>query len=683
MKIFSSDMFEGRLRTVGRSSVAVNSVRAELCGGVRVAKQKFIEQLDLKLQRSIFEAEQSVKAKPERLSRLKKGVNDAATNEIEVEVFAQLASEDATLKSQLVTGRRGRICTLRGTLEDINKLSNKPGVVSVRLADTLQSPRAMDEGLSDDAHGPPIIAGIEQRENAHHFGENILVGIVDVGGFDFAHPDFLDEEGKTRFTRIWDQADQAGRHRKQPKNYDYGGEITDEHMNHAIASSQSAGLPAHLLEPQSQMAAGSHGTHVASIAAGKSGICRHAKIAGVLLSLPTSELDRRLSFYDTARIVHAVDYLLDIGKELEVDAVTVNISLGTNGGAHDDSSAMSRWIDYALTQPGRAVCVAAGNAGQEAPQHARDIGFIMGRIHTSGRIVASDLETRLDWVVVGDGIEDISENELEIWYAPQDRIAVQVRPPGGDWTTMVKPGEFMKNKLLPDRTVLSIFNELYDTGNGHNRISIYLAPFMTQEAVVGIAPGVWSVRLIGQQIRDGRYHGWIERDDPMEIARIGERAYWRFPSFFAEATNVDNSSISTLACGARIVGVANLDADQERINPSSSQGPTRDGREKPDIAAPGTNILAANGFDDDARWIAKSGTSMASPYVAGVAGLMLAIAPQLTAAQIIGILRRTAAPLPGHTFEWRNDAGFGEIDVGACLDEALAAGEMRDVGAGD
>ena len=248
---------------------------------------------------------------------------------------------------------------------------------------------------------------------------------------------------------------------------------------------------------------------------------------------------------------------------------------------------------------------------------------------------------------------------------------------------MVKPGEFMKNKLLPDRTVLSIFNELYDTGNGHNRISIYLAPFMTQEAVVGIAPGVWSVRLIGQQIRDGRYHGWIERDDPMEIARIGERAYWRFPSFFAEATNVDNSSISTLACGARIVGVANLDADKERINPSSSQGPTRDGREKPDIAAPGTNILAANGFDDDARWIAKSGTSMASPYVAGVAGLMLAIAPQLTAAQIIGILRRTAAPLPGHTFEWRNDAGFGEIDVGACLDEALAAGEMRDVGAGD
>lgn len=682
MKIFSSDMFEGRLRTVGRSSVAVNCIRAEFCGGVRVAKPKIIEKLDLKLQRSTFQAEQSVKAQPKRLRRLKKGKDDAATHEIEVEAFAQLTSENAPFKNRILTGRRGRICTLRGTLEQINKLSGEADIVSVRLADTLQAPRATDDGLSDDPHGPLLTADIENRKNDHKFGKNILVGIVDVGGFDFAHPDFLDEAGKTRFVRIWDQADQPGGHREHPKDHDYGGEITDKHLNHAIARAQNAGLPAHLLEPQSQMAAGSHGTHVASIAAGKSGMCRNAKIAGVLLSLPTSELDRRLSFYDTTRIVHAVDYLLELGKDLGVDAVTVNISLGTNGGAHDDSAAMSRWIDYALTEPGRAVCVAAGNAGQEAPQHARDIGFIMGRIHTSGRIVASNLEARLDWVVVGDGIEDISENELEIWYAPQDRIAVQIRPPGGDWTTMVKPGEFMKNILLPDSTVLSVFNELYDTGNGHNRISIYLAPFMTQEAVVGIAPGVWSVRLIGQQIRDGRYHGWIERDDPMEVARFGERAYWRFPSFFAEGTNVDNSSISTLACGARTVGVANLDAEQERISASSSQGPTRDGREKPDIAAPGTNILAANGFDGDARWIAKSGTSMASPYVAGVAGLMLAIAPQLTAAQIIGILRRTAAPLPGHTFEWRDDAGFGEIDVGACLDEALAAGKMRDVGAG-
>ena len=57
------------------------------------------------------------------------------------------------------------------------------------------------------------------------------------------------------------------------------------------------------------------------------------------------------------------------------------------------------------------------------------------------------------------------------------------------------------------------------------------------------------------------------------------------------------------------------------------------------------------------------------PFVAGVVGLMLAIEPRLTAAQIEAILQRTAKPLPGASFEWVNDAGFGVIDPDACLAE--------------
>jgi hypothetical protein len=74
-----------------------------------------------------------------------------------------------------------------------------------------------------------------------------------------------------------------------------------------------------------------------------------------------------------------------------------------------------------------------------------------------------------------------------------------------------------------------------------------------------------------------------------------------------------------------------------------------------------------------------SGTSMASPYVAGVVGLMLAVEPQLTAAQIVGIIRRTARPLPGADFAWRNDAGFGRIDPEACLEEAARVNQRRDL----
>jgi subtilisin family serine protease len=128
-----------------------------------------------------------------------------------------------------------------------------------------------------------------------------------------------------------------------------------------------------------------------------------------------------------------------------------------------------------------------------------------------------------------------------------------------------------------------------------------------------------------------------------------------------------------------VIAVANLDARQERIHITSSQGPTRDGRQKPDVAAPGTGVVAASGFTGpDVAWTAKTGTSMASPYVAGVAGLMLSVDRELTAAQIIGIIHRTARPLPGSDYQWRNDAGFGAIDPMRCVEEASSINRMKD-----
>lgn len=50
-------------------------------------------------------------------------------------------------------------------------------------------------------------------------GVGVLIGIIDVGGFDFAHPDFIDKNGKTRFVSIWDQGSDI---RTAPKPFNYG-----------------------------------------------------------------------------------------------------------------------------------------------------------------------------------------------------------------------------------------------------------------------------------------------------------------------------------------------------------------------------------------------------------------------------------------------------------------------------
>jgi subtilisin family serine protease len=662
-----------KLRMIANSSSEVNAIRAEYASSVAISEDSPVAQI--KPQRGADAAPQPKSEVPATSIRTKL---KSLPRDVLVNVFietADVADQPNGLPQK--TAIRANLATATVRLSDLKNIAARPDVTHIELGEALAAPTP--DISRDQVEEPSADRWRFGTVEKHRDGVGVLIGIIDVQGFDFAHPDFLDENGKTRFVRIWDQGGDARPSPSAQPPFDYGAEFKQEQLNAAIAAAEEVHVPAHELERQSQIAVGSHGTHVASIAAGNKGICRKALLAGVLISLAEDDLERRLSFYDSTRIAHAVDYLIALADELKLP-VSINISLGTNGHAHDASAAISRWLDSALSVPGRSICVAAGNAGQEVAAFEGDIGYVMGRIHTSGRISSRGLNRDIDWLVAGNGIVDISENELEIWYSPQDSFAVSLRPPGGSWIGPVGPQQFVENQQLEDGSLISIYNERYHPANGSNYISIYLSPFFSEEAVVGVSAGQWTVRLHGREIRDGHYHAWIERDDPRQVGRIGQRMAWNFPSFFSERSNVDSSSASSLACGHRIISVGNLDEAAERINVTSSQGPTRDGRFKPDVAAPGTHIIAAKGFTGaDDRWVKMSGTSMASPYVAGVVGLMLAVEPKLTAAQIEGIVEHTSQPLPGADYAWLNDAGYGRIDPAACLDEAAAVNRKKEI----
>ena len=658
-----------KLRMVKNASTRVNVIRAEHNSALAARSEQVVRREAPRRVRT----EDAVPVKKSELRREKRGrIGKEVAEDIVSSVFVEVTSPEAVARIPGLRAVQGNIVSATMSLSDLEKLSHEPGISHIEMGEPVKAPLPLEGPPSRRA--PTVAKRRVKHRNLHKDGADVLIGIIDVQGFDFAHEDFLKGAG-TRFERIWDQGGNARPHPEVDTaegRFDYGAEFHKTHLDRAIRVAPQLGVPPWEVERQSQIAPGSHATHVASIAAGNRGVCRKAKIAGVLISLPQEDEDRRLSFYDSSRIADAVDYLIHLAPELGCKAVSINVSLGTNGHAHDASSAVSRWIDSQLSTPGRSVCVAAGNAGQEAPTSAGDIGFVMGRIHTSGRIPASGLERSIEWVVVGNGIADISENELEIWYPSQDRFAVSVRPPGQDFLPTVEPGQFIENEQLDDGSFVSVYNELYHAANGANYIGIYLSPFLTNTGVVGIPAGTWTVLLHGREVRDGHYHGWIERDDPRRLGRFGDRQVWRFPSFFSRRSNVDNSSVSSLACGHRIISVANLDKAAGAPNVTSSQGPTRDGREKPEVVAEGTDILAARGFSGPGEpvWTEKTGTSMASPLVAGVVGLMLATDPTLTAAQIGGVLRRTAHPLPGTDFRWKNDSGYGEIDDDACVLEA-------------
>jgi subtilisin family serine protease len=661
---------------VANASDEVNAIRAEHAAALAVPE-------DVARRVAVMRHEHAVPVQPSALEKrvVTRKLRERPT--AVVSAFVQLTRDPEQWPGgadiEGMKAWKGNLLTTELPIDETLKLSEQPWVTSVELGQPLAMP---DQIVSSERpRAPRASARRVPRGSDHHSGAEVLVGLIDVGGFDFVHPDFLDSTGHTRFERIWDQGGNSHRPpgERGTSGFTYGSEIRKPEMDRAIDAAAQQGLPAYELEPQSQMSPGSHATHVASIAAGNRGVAPKAALAGVLVSIPRDESERRLSFYDSTRLAHAVDYLIELARELGDLPVSINISLGTNGHAHDDSSAINRWVDAALTVPGRGVCIAAGNAGQERAEHDEDVGYIMGRVHATGHIQARELVADLEWNVVGNTVADLSENELEIWYGPEDRFAVQVKPPGEDWTEPVEPGQFIENRHLPDGSFLSVYNELYHAANGANYIAVYLSPQLRQPQIVGVRAGEWLVRLLGRDVRNGTFHAWIERDDPRRVGRLGQREAWIFPSFFSENSFVDKSTVSTLACGQRTVSVANLDEQRRRINITSSQGPTRDGRQKPDIAAPGTDIVAANGFAPGDEWIAMTGTSMASPYVAGVVALMLATNPDLTGAQLGGIIKRSAQPLPGADFSWRDDAGAGTINAERCVEQAKSMRAREDI----
>ena len=137
----------------------------------------------------------------------------------------------------------------------------------------------------------------------------------------------------------------------------------------------------------------------------------------------------------------------------------------------------------------------------------------------------------------------------------------------------------------------------------------------------------------------------------------------------AETINSPGSADAALTVGA-------VDRD-DSIAPFSSRGPRRDdGAVKPDITAPGVGIVAAKAANDFIGGVAPdgystlSGTSMATPHVAGAAAILAQQHPDWSGSQLKSALTSSARPTAGASLFAQ---GSGRVDIARAITQTVTA----------
>ena len=391
------------------------------------------------------------------------------------------------------------------------------------------------------------------------FGKGTIVAVIDTG-IRAESMEFRNADGSTRILNIWDQTTGTEYDRSQ----------IDEALQNE--TKDTAGIPgADVL---------GHGTQVAAIACGSSGVAAQADILVVKL-----ELAAKNGFPRTTQLMEALDYVvrkaIDYGKPL-----AVNISFGNNYGDHTGSSLLENFINDIADSWKCSICIGSGNEG-------------LGAVHTGGTLT-EDTEETVE-LAVSSYETGLS---IQIWKDYWDDIAVEIIAPSGRNLGRIQENSRVSRIRYEDMELLTYFGE---PSPFRIRQEIYID--MIPQTVY-IQSGLWKLRLIPRSIRNGRYDMWLPAQGAL--------------NFGTGFTSPDSASTFTIpSAAAKAVTVGAYDAGTGSAAPFSGRGYIVEiGGSlmvKPELAAPGVNVLVPS-VSGMAR---VSGTSYATPFVTGSAALLM------------------------------------------------------------
>lgn len=491
-------------------------------------------------------------------------------------------------------------------------------------------------------------------------GKNVIIAVIDQG-FEFRHAAFLDKDGNSRVKWLWDRSGYSS------------------YKNNDKSKTPTTQIPIGT-DAQDHGAKG-HGTHTAGIAAGSDvgngqyGVAPEADI----IMIPSTFLD--------TEVLEDVQFVKTKAK-LQQKPWVVNMSFGSQEGPHDGSRPYDQKMSKLGGEKGGILVASAGNHGDM-------------NIHVKSTIPVS--QTRyviFDYPNYNKLTEDEKKKKLfvfDLWTQSTDGID----------RLEVKPFLLINNKIdFMDESFWKKYgwfedNQSQETKKIETKIWMRLPLIRHEKDDSTILFGLRITNIAKD--KEEVIHGWLSQEAtyvkksipkiPYEHILRGDNDYT-----IADAAGNIPAAITVGAYTSRNTHLNkltkkgyNFNMEVGRRSYFSSMGPVLNTSvKKPTVLAPGAQICSAYNklypnFDkndwllsekvtingEDFYYADEQGTSMASPYVAGVIALWLEANPNLTHTDIEKILEKTSFKLQGAGNVWTKQEGYGRVNAYEGLKMAL------------
>ena len=534
-------------------------------------------------------------------------------------------------------------------------------------ANKVQHPRVpVDRSRSSIPH--PILN--------NYTGKGVVVGVMDVG-FDLTHPNFIDPvTGNSRIAAFWDQLtkDTVGSTMPVGRDYRQPSALNIQHSADGLLQT--------------------HGTHTLGIAAGGG---YHSPYKGIAfdsdICIVSNAINESIALIDSAdydKYTTAVDalgfkYIFDYADQQGKPAVA-SLSEGYPPYIDEEDSLYAAFLD-SLSGPGHIIVAAAGNESTSITYAEKPRG-----VEAAGAFLSVSRDVAF-YRVKTNGSLDISVYAYAQGQEPSDTL---------HYPAAAIPVDSVRTDTLFLRgDTCTIMIESYPTAltSSAEPDSCYIIYFLANKNLTELPP--LAIVMEGAEARGELYgsssYGLANRstDSRWNAATSGHNVH--APACFP--------SVICVGSTAHRLGFTNYKGQYKDYSYGRTRGqpigPAMNGLMKPQVTAPGDNIISsyssfyieanpdANDINSDVEhfdyqgrtyaWNANTGTSMATPVVAGVIALWLEAKPDLTPQEVIDALSHTSRH-PDSSLDYPNcQYGYGEIDAYSGLLHILGAARIEGV----